>query len=220
MKDNMTLDQASAVVAEYMLDLPQLAATLVIADVEFWQSGLDKYQFIVISDESNETKDEPQFCTMLPLSFFNKYIKSSTDVFVHYMHVMGHKKCYELWKQSSTSMYTMNKSELDFIEEIYNQRLFSVVSPSIYDSFYQCVLDYDKTMPWKYRQLRAMLNTLLTKQPYPGIPDLITQLHTELYVNDPLSAETFTRVMWMWTKLLTLNQVREAVVLYDTKTTS
>jgi hypothetical protein len=213
----MTLDEANAIVAEYHLQLPALIDKSILVDIDFWKSELNTYQFVVIDDALNSSKEEPPYCTMVPLSFFVDNIKSPLDILVQYIHVMGHEKCRQLWLQSIAPRRLLSRDEIDFVEEIYNQRLFSVVAPSVYDPFYQSFVAYEKVFNWTHPDLRMILNTLLTQTPHPNVPPPMIQIHSYLYSNDPLDQNTFDRVMWMWIKLLTTSSARELIQLSETR---
>lgn len=217
MSGSHTLERANQLAQEYMQGLRPCVEEILVADQDFFLDSLDKYSFTVVSDEENRNKQEPDFGTVLPLSFFNTDIHSIQCIAVHYLHVMGHKKCQAFWKQISVPYHYFRESEIHFLEEMYNQRLFDVISPSIYEDFYQGFLRYEentKFQPLSKLAIRNKLNTLFSKTPHPELPELLRETHSKLYVSDPLSLNTFRWYAEVFHLLINVSNLREQIESY------
>lgn len=211
----LTLAAARLQVRFFMDQLPGLAEKCIVQDRDFFLSGLDRYQFIVIDDEENDTKEEPDYATMAPLSFYAQHVRSANDVMTQYAHVMGHKKCDALWQKCLIPKQIFSRSEIDLIEETYNQRLFSLVAPSICESFYKTFVAYGRYRGYKDQASREILNSLLTKKVHPDLFSSLKQIHTYLYQYNPLTQKTFNNYIRMWSVVLKIPEVKRSIAQYD-----
>lgn len=211
----LTLAVAQLQVRFFMDQLPSLADKHIVQDREFFLSGLDNYQFIVIADDENENKEEPDYASMMPLSFYTENVLTGLDVLTQYAHVMGHKKCNQLWLKCPTPKQFFSRHEIDFIEEMYNQRLFSLVAPAIYDNFYRTFLNYGKYRGTKHPELVEVLSSVLTRKVHPDLLASLKQIHTGLYQYNPLNQKTFNQYIRLWTVALRIPEVKRSIALYD-----
>lgn len=186
-----TLEEANALARQYVSELRPLVEKILIADKGFFLSGLDQYSLTVIADEDNEKKEEPDFGTMLPLGYFNSDIFSAEDVVVHYLHVMGHKKCQAFWRKIDVPYNDFRIGEIHFLEEMYNQRLFSRVAPELYQPFYECFKRGNEFRKFVNPALREIINTVLDKTVSDEVPILLSRIHEKLYRFDPLLLQSF-----------------------------
>ena len=186
-----TLEEANALARQYVSELRPLVEKALIADKGFFLSGLDQYSLTVIADEDNEKKEEPDFGTVLPLGYFNSDIFSAEDVVVHYLHVMGHKKCQAFWKQIPVPYNDFQIGEIHFLEEMYNQRLFSRVAPELYNRFYECFKQGSQFRNFANLSLRETINTVLDTKVADEVPEFLARIHEKLYRFDPLLLQSF-----------------------------
>ena len=197
-----TLEEANAVARQYVCELRPMVERVLIADKDFFLSGLDQYSLTIIADEDNEEKEESDFGTMLPLSYFNSDITSAEDVVVHYMHVMGHRKCQAFWKKISVPYNDFHIGEIHFLEEMYNQRLFSRVAPELYHRFYECFKRGGQLRSFANLPLRETINTVLDTKVATEVPDFLARIHEKLYRFDPLLLQSFNwHVLYFHTAL-------------------
>ena len=113
-----SLTQANELARQYVQQLRPLVEDVLIADKDFFLSGLDQYSLGVIADADEENKIEPDFGTLLPLSFFNDQVTSANDVVIHYLHVMCHKKCEVLWQKTIVPKHQFEIGEINFMEDL------------------------------------------------------------------------------------------------------
>lgn len=202
-------------VQKHLLHLRDLTEEELRADKDFFLSGIEKYSLTIVDDADNEDKDEPDYGTVLPLSFFQYDIKKAKDVVVHYIHIMGHKKCMEFWKKCPYMRNQFTRDELHFMEEMYNQRLFMIVAPEQHKRFFNCFVEYDRYRPFKHQDLRDILNSLLQTKLHPEVPMYLRLIHENLYSFDPLAQVTFNRFVREFGMALTTTSFRELIEHYD-----
>jgi hypothetical protein len=199
-------------------ELVNIAKTLipsyVINDNEFFLSGLDKFTLNVIQDHENDTKEESDYGSLLPVSVANTLLTKPQDVVVHYIHVMCHKKCKQLWIHCPVRYDFFKRYEIDFIEEIYNQKLIDTVAPKCYTEFHALIESYDQILG-QTTVIRTTLNTLLTRTPDQVLTKTICDIHKKLYESDPLDQATFNSYIGSWYKLFQINEIREIIRLYE-----
>ncbi len=210
-----TLEEANALARQYVSELRPLVEKVLIADKGFFLSGLDQYSLTVIADEDNEKKEEPDFGTVLPLGYFNSDIFSAEDVVVHYLHVMGHKKCQAFWKHTPVPYNDFQVEEVHFLEEMYNQRLFSRVAPGLHSRFYECFKRADQFRNFVNQDLRKILHTVLDMKVSEGVPYFLMRIHEKLYRFDPLIAQCFQWHALYFYDALQHENFRELVQAYD-----
>jgi hypothetical protein len=185
------VDQANTLALTYLLDLPQLADAIVEKDRDFFLSGLNAYSFKVILDEENAEKKEPVLGTLMGVSLFNKCVYCSVDLLIHYLHVMAHEKCSSFWKKIRVPYNDFTEKEINFFEELYNQRLLEVVAPVVSDDFYKIICAYDETVEFKNPILRKNINTLFTSHLNQYVPSVLITFKRKLARLDPLEVSTF-----------------------------
>ena len=210
-----SLEEANVIAKQYVCELPSLVERSLIADKDFFLSGLDQYSLTVVADEDNVVKDEPDFGTVLPLGYFNSDIFSAEDVVVHYMHVMGHKKCQAFWKQIAVPYNDFQIGEVHFLEEMYNQRLFSRVAPELHNRFYECFKRGEQFRNFVNRSLRETINTVLDKTVSLGVPDYLVRIHEKLYRFDPLLLQSFHWYVLYFHTALQYGDFRQLIEAYD-----
>ena len=202
------LQYANAQAQDFVYQLPSLVLETLISHKHFFLSGLDKYSLTVIADKDNKNKDERDYETILPLSYFLAEVKTAKDVVPHYLHVMGHKKCDELWQRCPVPRQSFKQNQINYIEEIYNQRLFDVIGTDISGSFYKAFVSYQEhcTFAYKDKKMRKLLNSMLTRTPDPALPRRLVELHWSLYNQDPFEQSTFNFFIDTFAKLLQSSQ--------------
>lgn len=210
-----TLSEANVVAKQYVCELRPLVERTLIADKGFFLSGLDRYSLTVVEDEDDDVKEEPDFGTVLPLSYFNSDISSAEDVIVHYLHVMGHKKCQAFWKQISVPYNDFKIGEVHFLEEMYNQRLFSRVAPELHARFYECFKRGSEFRNFVNPALRETINTVLDKTVSTGVPVFLSRIHEKLYRFDPLLLQSFHWYVLYFHTAIQCGEFRQLVEAYD-----
>lgn len=210
-----TLEEANVIAKQYVCDLRPLVEETLVADKRFFLSGLDHYSLTVVADESNEVKEEPDFGTVLPLSYFNSDIFSAKDIVVHYMHVMGHKKCQTFWKQIAVPYNDFQIGEVHFLEEMYNQRLFSRVAPELYNRFYECFKRAGQFRNFVNKTLRETINTVLDRKVSFEEPVYLARIHEKLYRFDPLLLQSFHWYVLYFHTSLKYGDFRQLIEAYD-----
>lgn len=203
-------------VQEHLIHLKDLVTSELQADQEFFLSGIDRYSLTIVGDADNDNKDEPDFGTVLPLSFYQQDIKTAQDIVVHYLHVMGHKKCMEFWLKHPYPRDKFTYDEIHFMEEIYNQRLFLAVAPNQHKRFFDCFTAYDRIRSFKYQDFRDILNSLLQTKSC-GVPKYLQHIHERLYASDPLLQSTFSCFVGAFEVALHKTSFRDVVKHYDTR---
>ena len=210
-----TISEANVIAKQYVCELHPLVEKALIADKGFFLSGLDHYSLTVVSDEEEANKEEPDFGTMLPLSYFNSDIHSAEDVVVHYLHVMGHKKCQAFWKQISVPYNDFQIGEVHFLEEMYNRRLFSRVAPESQSRFYECFKQGGKVRKFANPELREIINTVLNTSVSNDVPDFLARIHEKLYRFDPLLLQSFHWYVLYFHTAVQCGEFRQLVEAYD-----
>lgn len=190
--------------------VPLLKSTIQ-ADREFYTAAVDKFSIVVVSDETN--KHEAPYQTVIEYGFAVAEIRTRYDLIGFFLHIASHHKCDQLWEKCPTLMSTFTPDQLDFIEEVYNQRLVSVVAPNYYDLFPETTHRYDL-----YKQFnvdnRRQLQTMLTQRVATG-DTLLDELHQWLYSSDPLLQQTFNGYIRLWSLLVTEPTVSELIDQYE-----
>lgn len=186
------------------------------SDHDFFLSSVDKFTLTIIDDCVNSSKIEPEFGSMIPKSLADIIITDDKSVVVHYVHIMCHKKCKELWKNCPVPYHFFKHHEIDFIEEMYNQRLISEVAPELYDDFYQIMKYFDEIIS-PSNKFRPIANTVLTIVPNDLLPRTLLDIHQQLYLSDPLMQNTFDNFITSWFKWLKDNEVREFLKVVGAK---
>ena len=210
-----TLEEANVIAKRYVSELRPLVEKALVADKSFFLSGLDKYSLTIIADEDNEDKEEPDFGTMLSLSYFNAGIHSAEDVVVHYLHVMGHKKCQAFWRKIDVPYNDFRIGEVHFLEEMYNQRLFSRVAPELHSRFYECFKLASRLHGFVNRTLRETLGSVLDMRVSNETPHFLARIHEKLYQFDPLLVQSFNWYVLYFHTALQHGNLRELIEAYD-----
>jgi len=188
----LRVDHANSKAFMLLEDLPNAAKQFLVHDQDFYHSGLERFSLRVIPDEENATKEEAEFETVLPVWFFEKAINYPSDVFTLYVHLMGHEKCKLFWQSCPTDKSQFSDQEVDFIEEIYVQRLTRHVAPATFLQYYSFYDLFDSQGKYADRQLRKDFNLLLSARPLVNtIPSYMVRIVKHLYNQDPLLQKTF-----------------------------
>lgn len=188
----------------------QKEASLYIMSGQYIKA-LSGYSMVVVSDQcDNSNKQELPFQTIIGETFFANHINDTGDVLCHALHAISHQFCDVLWVNCPTPMDTLTPDELDFFEEIYNQRLAYAVAPTLHDRFPRALEDYniyqnDQSTP---AQLSAL--SLLTLTPSSHVEEL-NQLHRWLYGADPFNQATFDQYIQTCVELVEYPQVNEMI---------
>jgi hypothetical protein len=205
MKDTLQqlVDDAKIIIPNY-----------ITKDFDFFVSGIDKFTLSTIPDNQFNDKEEPDFGVLLPESGVRNYIHKPEDIIVHYIHIMCHKKCKIFWKTSAVPYYFFRKHEIEFIEEMYNQRLMDVVAPLMYDEFI-AIYKIAEQFSTKSNDFTVAMNTVLTKEPSALLPEWLHKIHKDLYSADPLLSETFNEYIKAWFENFAKHNVREIIKNYE-----
>lgn len=178
--------------------LPVVKHEVIVADREFYNTAADLFTITVVPDETD--KWERPYETVIEQPFASQNIAFSGDLVGFFLHVASHQKCDTFWQQCNVPMDTFPATHLDFIEEVYNQRLVSVVAPSFYDAFPSVNTLYDQYKGFDVAK-RIPLQTMFTRVCDTGIP-AFDAIHMWLYNHDPLKVRTFQVYMTLWRGLL------------------
>ena len=170
----------------------------------FYVDAIDRFSMTLIpNDQDSIDKDEQRGNVSLPGTYFEWYYKTEYDIAASFMHIISHEYCDELWKTCPTPMDRFSDTELDFLEEVYNQRLIQLVMPSVYSKMAKHLAWYDSYRGHQYSVERASMISLLTQQPdVPPDLQILVELHHRLYRNDALSPVTFNWYVAAWDKFL------------------
>lgn len=111
-------------------------------------------------------------------------------------------------------MSDFTKSEIDFIEECYIQRMFLEQSEQLHDEFYQCIVAFEEYRKWTHPSLRQAMNTMMYRNASCLHP-VLQEIHDVLYANDPFDQRTFNLYISMWAQTIK-NGGRYMIDVYDT----
>jgi hypothetical protein len=187
---------------------------IIVKDADFFLSGLDKFNMAIISNDEESTKQEPDYGSLLPESFASAVISTADDIPVHYIHIMGHKKCPGFWGNSPVKSQDFEDSQVEFMDEVYIQRLASEVAPTEYRAYPEGIEVYDQ-MFGQTSSARTLLNSLLTNSANSGVPQSLQSIHQSLYTADPLLQETFNAYVAGWAQALKDPAVKDLVDSYN-----
>lgn len=211
-----SLQKANLAAREYLKDLrPAVKKVLVGLDDGFFLSGINHFNVTVVADQDWGKIEEPDYGVIIPLSLFKLDITSVESLVVHYLHVMGHKKCGEFWQRVRTPRHEFLREEVDFFEEMYNQRLFEWMAPTEHVRFATCFTVYNAHRPFAYPELRMQLDTLLTRVVDPAVPQYLRKMHEELYHNNPLGPSLFSWYAKVFHLALQSTDLRELIRKYE-----
>lgn len=191
--------------------LPYVDSTI-IADREFYLDAAHKFTISVVADETD--KWEQPFETVLEQAFAEQSIKDPKDLIAFFLHVASHQRCDLFWQRCPVPMNQFTPIQLDLIEEVYNQRLVSVVAPTYYTAFPTVNALYDQYKGFDVAKRRP-LQTMFTRECDTGDTQL-NEVHTLLYNSDPLQQSTFNAYMRVWSLLLTKSRIAAMIVEYET----
>lgn len=194
-------------------ELPALVSQLPV-DPEFFASGLDKFTMVLSDEDDTADKDEPDYGAILPTAYAEEWANTPELMLVHYLHIMGHKRCSIFWRRCPASMSDFTKSEIDFIEECYIQRMFLEQSEQLHDEFYQCIVAFEEYRKWTHPSLRQAMNTMMYRNASCLHP-VLQEIHDVLYANDPFDQRTFNLYISMWAQTIK-NGGRYMIDVYDT----
>lgn len=190
---------------------PRLKQEYIVADREFYCAAADKFTLKLVEDDTD--KNELPYETILPTHFV--YIIGTTygDLIGFFLHVASHQRCDLFWQRCPVMMEQFSAIQLDLIEEVYNQRLVSVVAPDFYDAFPTINALYDVYKGFNVAK-RKPLQTMFTKVCDTG-DDQLNELHRLLYNTNPLEQTTFNSYMRVWSLLLSKPHVVEMIEQYE-----
>lgn len=199
------VDKCNEVLATYVVsaEFREFAKSYLKSDIEFYGNAVDQFSLQVVPDElsSAEDRDEPPYGSILACSAFAKHVNTAADLMTHLLHSASHQRCDILWQRCPVPMNSINEQYLDWIEEIYNQRLVKVVAPDAFQQFPQALADWDrmdnKIIPVTRVDMQQML---LDDTKHPN--QRLQQLHDWLYTVDPLDQRVFNQYMKVWVWLL------------------
>lgn len=174
--------------------IPPLKRSCIVADHDFYNAAADQFTITVVDDETD--KCERPYETVLEAGFVYALATTRRDLVGFFLHVASHQRCDLFWQRCPVPMEQFTPHQLDFIEEVYNQRLVSVVAPYFYDAFPTVNQMYDVYKGFDVAKRRP-LQTMFTKQCQTGNRQFDT-VHRWLYDNDPLNQNTFTMYMKFW----------------------
>ena len=215
-EQELRLQHAQDLAVINMMELANRIDRIIRLDNEFLKSGLARYKFTINPDEQNDSKSEADFETVLPLSYCERTGVSVFDIATHYMHVMAHKKCAHYWKSCPVPMSSFTSNEINFIEEMFNQRYIRAVSPPCYTRFYYLFDEYDRFLRFENRLLREDYNRLLSGDPIPNtVPEYLQVICEQLYQSDPLLQATFDIHIAMFYSAKVLYGFAEDILKYD-----
>ena len=190
---------------------PTIKRSIIACDHDFYDAAVDKFTVSIVADESN--KWEKPFETVLEAEFAEQEVEDVLDLLGFFFHVASHQRCDLFWEKCPVPMNTFTPHELDLIEEIYNQRLVKTVAPEWHSAFPLINMRYDEYKGFDVAK-RQPLQTMFGPRCDTGIAELNT-LHAWLYDSYPLSQQTFNTYMHMWTVLLGVPKIKEAIVDYE-----
>ncbi len=185
--------------------------SVIVADRDFYVDAARKFMITVVDDETD--KWEQPFETVLEQSFAEQMIKDPKDLIAFFLHVASHQRCDVFWKRCPVPMEQFTAIQLDLIEEVYNQRLVSIVAPTCYDAFPIVNAAYDVYKGFDVAKRRP-LQTMFTKVCDTG-DDQLNELHRLLYSANPLEQTTFNSYMRVWSLLLSKPHVVEMIEQYE-----
>lgn len=190
--------------------LPSVKETIIIADRQFYWPAADQFTIVLVDDETG--KAEQPYQTILESAFAEQVIRSVYDLPGFFLHVASHHRCDVLWSKCPTPMCGFTPDQLDFVEEIYNQRLVNIVAPTYYEAFPAYCITYGHYKGYN-DTIRLRLQTAFTQQCDTG-NSMIDQLHRWLYQCDPLHQLTFNGYMQAWALLLADQSVSNLIQRY------
>jgi hypothetical protein len=191
--------------------VPFVKQTVIVADCDFYTAAADQFTITVVGDETG--KCEHPFETVLEELFVKQVISCPEDMIGFFLHVSSHQRCDLFWKTCPTPMDQFTPDQLDFIEEVYNQRLVSIVAPQYYNAFPRINALYDVYKGYDVAKRRS-LQTMFTKQSNTG-NDTYDTVHTWLYRRDPLNLSTFQQYMNIWSLLIKDPHCAAVIAAYE-----
>lgn len=181
-------------------DFKNVALSYIEANIPFFREGIERYQLLTIPDDADTPdKKEPDTGTLLGVSYFIKYVRTIEDVCAHMMHVLCHELCDQMWSKIAFPMETFSVDQLDFMEEIYNQRIVDVVAPRLHAEFPRVLKEFE-THNREITDYRAQVQTTLTHSAVVEAQSL-QMLHAWLYQSNPLQLQVFDTYMRMWKQM-------------------
>jgi hypothetical protein len=191
--------------------VPVVQQQVIVADYEFYTVAAEQFTISIVDDESD--KWEKPYETVLEEPFAKQVINGPEDLIGFFLHIASHQRCDLFWQQCPVPMEQFKPHQLDLIEEVYNQRLVSVVAPSYYDAFPSVNALYDQYKGFNVAKRRP-LQTMFNRVCDTGNRQF-NVIHHWLYGNDPLSQQTFNTYMKFWSMCLKDNSHAEAIDAYE-----
>lgn len=191
--------------------LPKLKEEYIVADRAFYCDAADRFTIKVVDDETG--KNELPFETVLEAKFAASLAVTPGDLVGFFLHVASHQRCDLFWQRCPVPMEQFSAIQLDLIEEVYNQRLVSVVAPDFYEAFPTINAIYDVYKGFNVAK-RKPLQTMFTKVCNTGDVQLDV-LHQSLYNANPLDQTTFNIYMHVWSLLLSKPQIVAMIEQYE-----
>jgi hypothetical protein len=190
---------------------PKLKQEYIVADREFYCDAADKFTIKLVEDDTD--KHELPFETILPTHFVYIIGATYSDLVGFFLHVASHQRCDLFWQRCPVPMEQFSAIQLDLIEEVYNQRLVSVVAPDYYEAFPTINALYDVYKGFNVAK-RKPLQTMFTKVCDTGIVTF-DAVHEWLYRSDPLQQATFNNYMQVWSILLAKQELAAVITEYE-----
>ena len=174
-------------------------------------------QFNVVIYDGGEKAERDMEC-WLERNYFLATVTTWNDLITHFFHLACHKKCESLWKQIRTDKSQFTSAEIDFFEEIYNQRIMSIVAPDLYWAFVDAMTDYihlvkdhpSNPLTPERRRIRREIVSLLRPRS-DSSSGYLNILHQTLYAKGPLKVRTFSDYMTTASALRELPCVRRII---------
>jgi hypothetical protein len=190
---------------------PIIKRSFIAADHEFYKTAVDQFKLTIVDDETD--KWEKPYEAVLEAGFVDKAIEDVLDLMGFFLHASSHQRCDIFWQQCPVPMDMFTPHQLDFIEEVYNQRLVSVVAPDFHSAFPIMNARYDEYKGVDVAKRRP-LQTMFSPNCDTGV-DILNALHAWLYRNNPLSQQTFDTYMRAWFVLIDDPYIVQIIVDYE-----
>lgn len=182
----------------------------IVADHEFWYDAAQQYT-VAFTTEPDATS--PAFTSTFTVDYFLTYINTDEDLRGHFFHVGTHERCQWMWRKCPVIISLFNEHYLDVIEDVYGQRLLSVVAPGQYGGVKQRIVNCLASRGQTLTPLREEINTLMTQEPSTTFP-IFNAIHAWLYAANPLEQTTFDTYIKVWLCAVSNDEVQYALTEY------
>lgn len=181
-------------------------ASLLVQD-DAYTDALMGFNVSVVPDQhGTSAKLESQFQTIIPISKVYLFI-SDSDLIGSALHIASHEWCRIRWLKSPVQKSIFSVPELDFAEEVYNQRLISITSANHFSTLFNHMVRWDDQAV--NNEIRLNLLTLLTTD---AKVEYLADLHKWLYQSDPFTQKTFDYyVAWIKVKIESNQEFKQIV---------